>query len=256
MDSLPPEILAQIIDTLEFDGHLAQYATISRAWKASIERLTFQRINITSDELEGFAALFEGNNISRQACLAHLLVDFILPLPPNADGCCVVTSPPDREADSAEFSAAVFNLFTILADIDARAIEKRRFSLSFQNAWRRSKPPAEGQRLPWRRCKFQSRLVPGRHPERQIRKAEARSGQFELLHADKLPTLRGVTTLDYSEFYDLDKLKFTGVPQLVARLPGIDILRLRSTDQYRYGRLKRIQHTECLYFGHCCCFLR
>jgi hypothetical protein len=243
MNNLPPEILAQIINIVERDGHLAQYATISRAWKGSIERLTFQRIHITTDELEDFAVLFEGSNISRQACLAHLLVDFILPLPPNADGCCAVTSPPDREADSAAFSAAVFKLFTIIAEITARAIEKRTFSLCFQNAWRRTKP--EGQQLSWRTCQLES-PVPGKHSERQIRKAEARSGQFELLHADKLPTLRGITTFNYSELFDLDKLKFTGVPQLVARLPDIEILRLRTTDQYRHGRLKRIEHKECL----------
>jgi hypothetical protein len=64
MDSLPPEMLAQIIGIVRTDGNLARYSTISRAWKASIERLTFQRITITTDELDEFAVLFEGDNIS------------------------------------------------------------------------------------------------------------------------------------------------------------------------------------------------
>jgi hypothetical protein len=244
MDSLPSEILAQIIGIVRTDGNLARYSTISRAWKASIERLTFQRITITTDELDEFAVLFEGDDISRQACLAHLFVDFILPLPPNADGCCAVVSPPDREADSTAFSTSVFQLFTILAGIASRAIEKRPFSLCFQKGYRRLKPG--GLQYSWSSCWSKLGISRGEHSERKLEKAEARSGKFELLQPDNLPTLPGVTTFDYSELVDLQNLKFTCIPHIIARLPDINILRLRTTDQYRYGRLKRIEHKECL----------
>jgi hypothetical protein len=117
---------------------LAQYSPVSRAWKASIERLTFRELIIKTDELDAFASLFRWENISRRATLASPAIVFILPPPHNPADCCAVVRTPDRGADSAAFSVSVAKIFTILADLEALASETPPLSLKFHTAYRSS----------------------------------------------------------------------------------------------------------------------
>jgi len=222
---------------------LAQYSTISRAWKAALERHTFRTLTITTDELEAFAGLFSGENISRRAVLTTLTVEFILPNPANAMGCCQVTRTLDREADSAAFSTAVRKLFTILADLEARTVEKTLLSLMFRKGWRhsRSTEPWGGTRVP---CT--SKYGQRRHTRREVAEAKAMSGQFELLWEDSIPTVFGVTTLDFKGFDDLEDLKPTWIPVLVARLRDLEKLWIRRRDDYDDGRNKRHAQRNCM----------
>jgi hypothetical protein len=245
MNTLPSEILAQIIGSGLSDDNVAPYSTISRAWKASIERITFQSLKITTDELKEFAALFEGGNISRQACMANLLVTFVLPLPPNADGCCIVESPPDRAADSAAFSKSVLRLFTVLADIAARAIERRPFSLCFYRAQRRTKS-GRLEYLSAKECWSNNGISRGKHSEQRIKKADENSGQFELLHSDSMPILDTVTTLELGSMLAVERLKSTWISRIVARLPNVEKLCLSTYDDCRWSSFKRIESKECL----------
>jgi hypothetical protein len=74
MESLPPEILTQVIFDLGDDEYhekgtltwthgrarkvmLAPYSTISQAWNVSIERLVFRTLGVTTDELDTFVAI-------------------------------------------------------------------------------------------------------------------------------------------------------------------------------------------------------
>lgn len=181
MNTLPPEILAHIVDNIKevqgWDLRLAQYSPISRAWKTSIERLTLQRLKITTDELDAFTALFSGESISRWANLTSMTVTFILPILPNPTGCCLVVQPPGREADGAVFSESVKELFTILADRGARAIRKEPLTLCFSQAYRLTE--FEGpEATTWAGCTSIDSLSV--HSLRVVLDAQAVSGQFEL----------------------------------------------------------------------------
>lgn len=122
MDRLSTEVLARVIECLRADEKLAPYSTTSRAFKDSIERLTFRTLSITTDELDTFAAAFSEDGVSRGTGLTSVGITFILPDPSNGISCCDAGQIIDREADGAAFTASVVKLFTILADIDARAI--------------------------------------------------------------------------------------------------------------------------------------
>jgi len=247
MNKLPPEILAHIIASgLDDDANLAQYSTISRAWKASIERLTFRELTITTDELDAFVALFDGDNIARRTHLAKLIVNFILPVPPNAHGCCAVESPPDRGADSAALSSSIAKLFAILAALADRSIDKPPLSLCFNNGCRRTK--SHELRISSRaRCWTIPGISRGKHSSRETREAQAMSGEIEFLHDTIIPTVRGVQEFEHVGIYDLEDLKPTWIPSIVARLPDLVRLRLGTLDSYEYGRLKRMERKDCSY---------
>ncbi|KAI8935005.1 hypothetical protein NX059_008671 [Plenodomus lindquistii] len=128
MNKLPPEILAQIVDDLPpayIKGRpktdLARYSTISRSWQASVERITFRDISISSDELDALAMLYHGTNSSRRALLSCLSLAFVLPDLPNPTDCCAVVRPPDRDADSTAFSDSVAPLMQRLYGLRRRS---------------------------------------------------------------------------------------------------------------------------------------
>lgn len=253
MDTLPAEILAQIVDSLPWEkafpwGH---YSPISRAWKAAIERLTFRRLTIRTNDLNTFAALFTGENISRRAYVEVLIILFMLPILPNATGCCPVDQPPDREADSIAFSTSVAKLFTILGDLQARATETQPVTLSFQTGYRLTEPDGS-EVTKWKQCRdpFDMQIT---HYRREIREARALSGQFELLRGTIVPILHGITTFEFRGNYDLSDLKPTSFPGIVARLPDLERLFLCTNDNYDSGRRIRIANRECMLTIH---FLR
>lgn len=247
MNKLPSEILAHIIASgLDDDENLAHYSTISREWKASIERLTFRKLAISTDDLDKFVALFDGDDIARRTYLAKLLVNFVLPVPPNADGCCAVESPPDREADSAAFSSSIVKLFAILAALADRSVDKRPLSLSFNKGLRRTKSH-ELEISSGVPCWKIYGISRGKHSLRETREAEAMSGEIEFLHDTTIPTVRGVREFEYVGVGDLKDLKLTWIPSIVARLPDLVKLRLGTLDSYEYGRLKRMERKDCSY---------
>jgi hypothetical protein len=250
MDTLPPEILAQIVDNVaevyirtksyrrdKYGAQFAQYSPISRAWQATIEQITFKEFTITTDELDAFAALFSGNKISRLANLTILSIVFILPSLPNEPGCCPVEQTPDREAESVVFSASVVRLFTILADLTARAIEQPSLLLCFYKGICAS-GVQEFKRRTRLRCEDS-------HSRKQIMEAKAASGQFELVCEDAIPALRGIETFEYLDIYDLEDLKPSWIPRLVNRLVGLKNLLLKTEDLYSFGRTKRVAQREC-----------
>ncbi|KAH7346960.1 hypothetical protein BKA66DRAFT_554646 [Pyrenochaeta sp. MPI-SDFR-AT-0127] len=247
MNTLPAEILGHIVDIIpEVQGwnvKRAQYSSISRAWKTSVERHTFKRFTIKTDELDAFAALFSGEAISRRSKMTSLSVSFMLPTPPNATGCCPVEQPPDREADSIAFSASVVKLFTIMADIEARATEKQPLFLCFSEAYRLSK--FGGLTLStWPKCDILDGFQ-NRHSRREVMEAQAVSGQFDLVRENIIPTLPGITAFQYLGFEHLSALKPTWIPGIVARLPDLEKLDIRSEDLYSYGRSTRNARREC-----------
>jgi hypothetical protein len=248
MDTIPPEILAYIIDSLAqahdwsrsplrrcyHKAKFAQYASVSRAWKESIEKLTFQYFEIKSDEIDTFAALFTGNNISRRANLTSLIVDFALSSPPP--GCCPVEQILDRDVDSIVFSSSVAKLFTILAEIATRATEQPLMFLCFSHAHR---PTG------FRHSKYIDWSYPKScgHSRKQILEAKAVSGYFKLV-CDAIPVLHGVTSFQFKNHRDLEDLEPTWIGEIVERLPSLEKLFLRTEDLYELGRLNRIEQRQ------------
>jgi hypothetical protein len=257
MDTLPPEIITQILETFPieqgprtgsrkrraFRPEIARYSSISRVWNASIERLTFRSLTICTDELDAFAATFGGGKISRRAALTSLTVVFILPDPANPMGCCSVTRTLDREADSVMFSSAVVRLFAILSDLESRSIEKRPLSLIFLEGWRISKSaePRGTTRVPCRPTDHHRY----QHDIRKVKEAEAISGEFALLHIGDVPTVHGITILDYKGTHELSSLRPTWIPAIVERLPDLEELLVWREDRYSLGRHERHARREC-----------
>jgi hypothetical protein len=250
MDTLPPEIIGQILTTFPEEqgpvtncrqcvwrAELAQFSTISRVWQASVEQITFRSLSITTSELDVFVALFNGENISRRAALTSLMILVILPNPGNAMGCCPVVRTIDREADSAAFSTAVVKLFTILADLEARASRQPPLTLTFSEGVRPSRliEPRGTMRVP---CPSTGDGQ-NQHSRREVLEAKAMFGQFELLHEDSIPSLHDIGTLVFQGYEDLSDLKPTWISGIVPRLPKLRKLLLWRTDSYNHGRQKR-----------------
>lgn len=253
MEKLPPEILAEIINNLPGKEHpgywlnkhkkdLARYSSISRAWNASIERLTFRSLTVETDELDNFAALYSGDKISRRTHLRYLNINIVLPIPPNEMGCCPFSQPPDRQADSVSFSNSVAKVFTILADLAVRSWEQQPLTLRFLGATRLSKH--KGKVNKYESCKGLDGER-GKHFSEEIREAKAVSGQFELLHEDAIPTVHGVTDFEFRGFDLLEYLKLNWISGLVTRLPDLQRFKLAWDDSYENGRLRRMANRKC-----------
>lgn len=267
MDKLPPEILTQVIENLGDDEYhkkgtlvrcdakwrtikLALYSTISRAWNASIERLIFRSLAVTTDELGTLETAFSGENVLRRRFLETLTVTFILPDPPNGMSCCDAGQIVDREADSSAFSASVVELFSLLADLDARVNDAPTLSLSFQSAHRRSKFLDMERRKPlYTDCKEKDYYK--HHSPIEQEDIEAVSGCFKLVNPDAVPAIRRVVKLDFKGMGDLEDLSPTWISDVARRLPEVEKLCLGWADLYEWGRHKRRAHRR----GMCMCIL-
>lgn len=261
MEKIPPEILENILArvppvqekiTHKYVGgfrwtQLSQYSTISRAWKASVERITFKKLLVFSDELDSLAALYSGDNISRRTVLTCISFRVFLPSRPNMDGCCNFVRAPDREADSAVFSTSITKLLAILAETGARAGKTPSLRFQFENAFRPSE--RDNPRRKPRECsyKLSNGCTVRMHTKQECWEAEAAFGQFELVNPEAVPTVHDITALDYwgsaSELHDL---KHTWIPEVVAKLPNLKSLHLATEDRYSDGRSARIARRECM----------
>jgi hypothetical protein len=243
MNRVPQEILAQIIEDSLFKGTFAQYSSVSQAWKGCVERLTFRSVKVRTDRLDEFVALVDGKNASRWAIIQRIRIVFVLPSLPNTDGCCIVERRPDRQVDSASFSAAVVSLFKVLADLNDRLPRDRSLSLRFEQFRRRNDDQELGY-VTNAGCKGIPKISRGKHSRRETREAYARSGQFELLHEREVPTVRCITSFEYLPMYDDKDLKDTWLPCIISRLPNVTTLSLSTSNAYENGRLRRIDRTE------------
>ncbi|KAF2261301.1 hypothetical protein CC78DRAFT_546785 [Lojkania enalia] len=77
MESIPPEILSNIVSLLGDDERKAQYATISRSWQHVVERTTFKHLNLSSTEFENFSKYMRSG--LRRCSLTNLEWTIILP---------------------------------------------------------------------------------------------------------------------------------------------------------------------------------
>lgn len=259
MEKLPHETIAQIFEMfpkedgpenggrIRYRAPLAQFSSVSRVWKASIERITFRELTIATDELDTFAALFKGGNISRHEALVFLSVVVILPDPANAMGCCAVTRKLNRKADTAVFTAALTKLFTILADTETRTVAAPAIFLTFTEAVRHSRTtePRGTRTCPCQPADYHER----QHSQQDVLKAEARAGQFKLVNENLVPQVTSVKTFElletnyYNNFRDL---RPTSISKIVSKLPHLECLSIGATDLYEWGGHRRHaqkQHT-------------
>lgn len=250
MEKLPLEIHNEIICWVEpaareedlYRIELARYATISRTWQALIERYTFRKLKIRSDELGTFEKLFQGEKIRRRALLKELSVNFILPDPPNANGCCDITRVPDRDAESRAFSETVRELFIVLSQLEKRVEESSPIALCFEGAARantpRSDPPdPSGHGVYHFRCNIK------RHPRMDVREARNTSGYYELRNL-AMPILNAVDEFRFKCYELLTELKPTWIPIILQHLEGVKILWISQRDDYAIGRTLRRAHRQ------------
>lgn len=243
MNRVPQEILVRIIEASLYNGTVAQYSRVSQAWKDCVEQLTLRSIKVRTDRLDKFTALVDGNNASRWAIIQRLRIIFVLPSLPNTDGCCIVVRQPDRQVDSAAFSVAVVNLFKVLADLTDRLPRDRALSLRFEQFQRLNDDQELGYGTNAGCCKIPG-ISRGEHSKRENREAYAQSGQFELLHGTKVPTLRGITSFEYVSMYDDKDLKATWILRILSRLPDVTTRSLSTSSDCEDGRLRGVDRKE------------
>jgi hypothetical protein len=123
MDSLPLEIVSEIVDILSYDspGQLRCYATISTPWQSAVERRTFRSLKFNMTEIETFHQMFNSHRIYRAQFLLELTI---------ALG--TVSKARDmRRDETEEGSKAASLLINALADISTRATNAPRLVLTF-----------------------------------------------------------------------------------------------------------------------------
>jgi hypothetical protein len=242
MDRVPTEIRENIIKYLlgpYQTERLSKYVSISKLWQSAFERHMFRSLKITTEELDAFAALFTGPNVYRGTALTSLDVFFVFPSPPNDRGCCPVERIPDREADSVSFSESVAKIFSILADMEKRAVESLKpLILSFHSA-RRSKYNEESTtRSPCVRKHM-------RHTKEEVALAKFEHGTFWLREEDKIVPVNQVKRLNAYVFYpEFEDAELAWIPKVVRKLPRVECLLVQANDSYKWGPIKRIARRE------------
>ncbi|KAI1137695.1 hypothetical protein F5Y05DRAFT_58457 [Hypoxylon sp. FL0543] len=118
MDKLPLEIRVDIVSFLPkaLDGNGRPFrpglASLSRAWQAAVEPVTFEKLHITSAEFPEFSAKF--SNVNRRRFLKVLHFDIVLPAYSDS-ACAEYETDQDREANDRVASEAVSRLLHELA---------------------------------------------------------------------------------------------------------------------------------------------
>lgn len=94
MDSIPPEIVSEIVTCLASSdsSSLHAYATVSRAWQDAIERRTFHSLELKADDVDKFRQCFAAENIRRAQYLAKLEIDLKDCNPSETDICSEVAT--------------------------------------------------------------------------------------------------------------------------------------------------------------------
>jgi hypothetical protein len=114
MNSLPLEIVSQIVDILSLDSptDLRPYATVSRSWQRAIEQRTFQSLSFNMAEIETFHLMFDSYKIYRAQFLLKLNIE--LGSKSKAED--------THQDETEEASKAASLLILALADIATRAV--------------------------------------------------------------------------------------------------------------------------------------
>lgn len=81
MDTLPPELIGNILRHLKKKRKLTPFALISRIWHEEVERINFSSLSIKNTELATFASIFEerADRPSRRTCLRNLRLTITRP---------------------------------------------------------------------------------------------------------------------------------------------------------------------------------
>ncbi|KAF1963796.1 hypothetical protein CC80DRAFT_530563 [Byssothecium circinans] len=133
MDTLPPEILSEIVQCLAGENaRLSAYAGISHPWQGAVEQQTFRELKVQKDSFDDLEGVFAGRNVCRARHLVRLDVDF------GRQQALQDDEQPTRtniervpQNDTEKFSKAVNRLFVILADVTRRANDLPSLALRF-----------------------------------------------------------------------------------------------------------------------------
>lgn len=223
MDKIPTEVLENIIDCIPGKNlKLAPYASVSRQFRAVIERRTFKELCVRSTNLDPLAAALR-HEPARRSYLKILSLKIALP---GQEAGCAVKQLQDRVADSAAFSAAVRKVLeTLKTDDDDAAppLEENALDLRFRRI---------GDKTMHCRCDY--------HDQAEILQAVADSGRITLAGADELPLLPAVRSLGF-----MGSDKYICLPperafELARRMPNLSSLLICLRDTFGMGRLRRL----------------
>ncbi|WEW59215.1 hypothetical protein PRK78_004684 [Emydomyces testavorans] len=120
MDRLPPELLSIIVsDVLRPDDDVSatatpkasSYACVCKLWQHIVERHTFRRIKLLSNELDQFSQVFNGPR--RRAILQNLDYKVLLP-PYSAARCAKFETRKEKKENNIAFTGAIRELLALL----------------------------------------------------------------------------------------------------------------------------------------------
>jgi hypothetical protein len=255
MNSLPQDILDDILSYLlpapkrfeirdPYDSRakapqrLAPLATVSRRMQASVERLLFRFLRITSDELPRFEQLLTP---PRAAALLGLI--FVVVLPPY-DSIGVAETPADRAANDERYTDATLSLFRLVRRWEDRDGITSRLRLYLNHPESPSDNPYPYYSAPWSIDYDKSR-----QPGDSIHEGRYMHSHVRLLaEPDDLPVLGRVTRLTMTRpktKYGYRNLHPKVGLQLAARLPNLEGLRLSlDDDERRFPEIRRQNRDE------------
>jgi hypothetical protein len=246
METLPPELLHLITSHLSaLTPSLSPYATISPSFRATIERLTFQSLKISTPELPYLTSLFSGKkNAHRREYLGSLTVQVLTaPLKDENEGCCVVERLPGVEEERAVLSESLIQLFSFLKDLedsnDTTEGSPTQPPLNL-NLWLTT--PANG---PFEHLLSYDPILDNKN---RCRGPHSASSMMNFLHERmrqdllspslSLPELHRVKELVVRDHGMLGSVVAV-TKRVVEKLVGLERLDVPSREKYQYGRVSR-----------------
>lgn len=123
MDTLPPELIGNILRHLKKKRRLTPFALISRTWHEEVERITFSSLSIKNTELATFASILSNqpNNLNRRKYLRRLRFEIQIQKFQVAKGKSLLDEiDKQKQHNKATFTKAIRNLFETLSSWDLR----------------------------------------------------------------------------------------------------------------------------------------
>lgn len=247
MDQLPQEIIDCIANHLErrpdqnqipvwerekLPSNLPPYATLSHAWKHSIERRTFQKQFLKSSDLDDFDTIFTGD---RRRKLTELIFEVVLPTYDD-QACGKFEHPEDKKKNDKVFSHAVRKFFSILKSWEDASVPGT-LRLWISNIYSPADPFQRGEE---KMTKDQEDvMLYGRHDLFEVRYQHS---LIHLFRPDSLPTLTRVNHLTILNFSTISRnLDMRAIVDIASKFPNLKNFTCDIFDnENRYAELRAV----------------
>ncbi|KAF1818479.1 uncharacterized protein K489DRAFT_413764 [Dissoconium aciculare CBS 342.82] len=122
---LAPELLSIVVSCLKLSGErLSKYATISSAFRGSVEAALFADLKLSSQELDDFERIIIPRSPGRRDIIGDLTLTIILPTYTEAQ-CAFFERELDQRINNEAFTSSMLRLFSMLQHFRSRPLKLR-----------------------------------------------------------------------------------------------------------------------------------